>query len=185
MFSLVSLSIISCYTVFFQQCFIFWGISTVERFVFNNLLKFDHAIEYSFRTRRTSRHIHIDRNNLIYTLQYGIRVKYTATRCTRTNRNHPAWLCHLRIDLTKYRRHFFGYSSHYQQHIGLAGGETRTLCTKPCQIVCRTHCRHKFNTATRGSKRKWPKRVSPCQTNRLIQRGSKKSSSLYSRGRFS
>ena len=114
-------------TVALHQFFINRAVAAAKAFVFHYILKLHNAIKYSFRPRRATGYIDINRNNLVDALQHRIRVENTTTGGAGANSDYPTRFCHLQINLPQNRTHFLGNCARNQQHIALARCKAHTL----------------------------------------------------------
>src|SRR6185437_3336352 len=131
-------------------------------------------VEDRLGPRGTAGYIHIHRNHLVDTLQYGISIEDTPAAGACAHRHHPTRLGHLQVYLLDHRPHLLGNRAHNHQQITLPRAETQPLGTKTSQIIMAGHRSHKLDPATRRSKRHRPKGVFTPQPHDLAQRCSKK-----------
>src|SRR6185437_16441911 len=75
------------------------------RLTLNLLLQQRDGIKQLLRAGRTSRHIHVDRNHLVYTLDNGVIVEYSAGSCASAHGDNPLRLWYLHVESPNYWCH--------------------------------------------------------------------------------
>ena len=100
-----------------------------------------------FGARGTARHVHIDRDDGVDPLHYGVVVEHAASRGAGTHRNDPLGLRHLLINATDDRRELVRHSARADEHIGLPRRIAQSLHAKTREVEAARGRRHEFDGA--------------------------------------
>ena len=102
------------------------------------LLQQHDAFEQCFRSRRTTRHININRNNLIDAFCHRITIPIWATAVGATaHADYIFWFRHLFIETANHWRHFVGDGSRNHDEVGLTWTRWQRNYTKTHHVVSR------------------------------------------------
>jgi len=105
----------------FGACFLA-VVATEEFRSLDFALELHQAIEHGFGAWRATWHIHVDRDNFIYTLHHTVALlEWTTRHGATTTGNHILWLCHLLIEANQRWSHTIGDGALTHDVIALAG----------------------------------------------------------------
>src|SRR5579875_41808 len=126
------------------------------------VLKEYESVNEHLRTRRATGNVYIDRNDLVHSRQYVVRVKIDSTRyAARSHRDDPLWFGHLVIYHSEARRHLSRHCSVNHYEVALPQRTERFKNTEPLRIEPWTGDSSKLNAATRCLQMNWPQRIRP------------------------
>src|SRR5688572_3733385 len=124
------------------------------------LLQSDEGMQKRFRTRRTSRDVHVHWNISINPLEHVVTLLERATgNCAGTHGNDVFRFGHLVVKPHHLRCHFLGDCARDNHQVRLPGRGTENLSTEARQVETRHRCRNHFNGAARQPELKRPDRV--------------------------
>src|SRR5580658_1945076 len=157
------------YPVLVHQGLVFFAISPPYTLSTHQILDSHEPVQDRLRPRRATGYIHINRNDLVNSLQHRISIKNTPARRTRAHCHNPPRFRHLQVYLLQGRPHFLRDRPHHHQQITLPRCKGQPFGPKTCQIIVRRHHRHELDATARSRKRQRPKRILPRQTNDTAQ----------------
>ena len=129
-------------------------VGTTEELLNLNLtLELHHTIKYGLWTWRTSRNIHVYRNNLRNTAYHVVRVLERTARDSATTYSYNILrLSHLVVQTLEDRSHLVGDGTGTHYEVGLTWRVTCYLEAEAREVVAgATHC-HKLDTTARCTK---------------------------------
>ena len=109
----------------------------------------DDGVDQRFRTRRATRRVHVDGDDLIDALHDGVVVEHATGACTDPHGDDPLGLHHLVVDLPQHGCHLLADPTGHDHEVGLAGRRTERLHPESGDVVVRATGAHHLERAAR------------------------------------
>src|SRR5439155_2251697 len=140
-------------------------------FAVDLLLELEDGVENSFGTRRASRDVNVNGNNLIAALHDGVIIEDAAGSGASAHGDDPLGLGHLIVKLANDRRHFLGEAPCDDHQIGLTGRGAKNFSAETGEIEAGGGHGHHFNGAASEAEAKRPDRAFAGPVHGCIERG--------------
>src|SRR5579864_9053525 len=138
------------------------------------VLQLEQRVKKILRTRRTSRHIHIDRHDLVHALQHRIGIEGPAHRRAGAHRDNPLRVGHLVVDSFHHRRHLQRHRAGHDHQVALPRAGTEDFRAEARDIEARRRRGDHFDGAAGQSEGHRPHRGLARPVENVVDRADQK-----------
>src|SRR5499426_2764594 len=133
------------------------------------VLQLHEPVDDRFGTGWAAGDVDVDRDDRVDALHGGVVVVEAARARADAEGDHPLRLGHLIVDTLEHRRHLVADRTDHEEHVGLAGRESRQPGAESVDVVVRAGRRHVLHPAARRHERVLEDRVLPRPADGLVE----------------
>src|SRR5688572_13591440 len=135
------------------------------------LVEGENAVHEGLGPRGATRHVDVDRDDLVHALDDGVVVEHPAARGAHAHGDDPLGLDHLVVDLAEHGSHLLAHPAGHDHEVGLAGAGPEHLHAEPAEVEVGGAAGHHLDGAAGQPEGRRPHRVPPGPLHEVFQAG--------------